>query len=206
MSITIITADATHADYAQPIADLLDLSAQQRGTGIAKRSPLYLLTKILNGNAVIALDGENLVGFCYIERWEHGKYVANSGLVVHPDYRNMGIAKKIKLKVFQLSKEKYPEAKIFGITTSLATMKINSELGYKPVTFSELTRDEAFWAGCQGCKNFDILQRNNKSMCLCTGMLYQNQHEQTLKESENSRPYPSSRLRQKLVVATQESF
>ncbi len=51
-------------------------------------------------------------------------------------------------------------------------MKMNTELGFKPVTFSELTDDEEFWKGCQGCRNFDILQRNNYKMCLCTGLLY----------------------------------
>ena len=63
-------------------------------------------------------------------------------------------------------------AKIFGITTSLAVMRINSELGYKPVTFSELTSDESFWKGCQSCPNYDILTRNKRNNCLCTGMLY----------------------------------
>ena len=146
------------------------------------------MQKIAEGKAVIALDGDVLVGFCYIESWEHGKYVAHSGLVVNPDYRKLGIAKQIKQRVFDLSREKYPDAKIFGITTSLATMRINSELGYKPVTFSELTKDEAFWAGCQSCVNFDILQRNNKTMCLCTGLLCDPQNTPTLKQSENAKP------------------
>ena len=51
-------------------------------------------------------------------------------------------------------------------------MKLNSRMGYKPVTFSELTDDEEFWQGCQGCCNFDILQRNKRRMCLCTAMLF----------------------------------
>ena len=51
-------------------------------------------------------------------------------------------------------------------------MKMNYELGYKPVTFSELTDDPDFWKGCQTCKNFDILTRTERKMCLCTGMLY----------------------------------
>ena len=51
-------------------------------------------------------------------------------------------------------------------------MKINYELGYKPVTFSELTDDPEFWKGCQTCKNFDVLTRTEQKMCLCTGMLY----------------------------------
>lgn len=121
---------------------------------------------------MIALEGDEFAGFCYIEAWGHGKFVANSGLIVHPSFRNKGLAKIIKREIFNYSKVKFPKAKIFGITTGLAVMKINYELGYKPVTFSELTDDPQFWSGCQTCKNFDVLTRTNKKMCLCTGMLF----------------------------------
>ena len=143
-----------------------------RGTGIAKRSTAYIEDKIASSHAVIALDNKKLAGFCYIETWGDKQYVAHSGLIVLPDFRNQGLAKKIKTKVFEYSKELYPNAKIFGITTGLAVMKINYELGYKPVTFSELTTDEQFWNGCKACKNYDILIRNERKMCLCTGMLH----------------------------------
>ena len=172
MNIKIIVAQPQHQKYAPEICALLAESAQKRGTGIAKRSEDYISMKILNGNAVIAMNGDEIAGFCYIEIWGHGKFLANSGLIVKEEYRSLGLGKKIKKEVFQLSRKKYPEAKIFGITTSLAVMKINSELGYKPVTFSELTDDESFWNGCQSCQNYDILQRNQRKMCLCTGMLY----------------------------------
>lgn len=118
------------------------------------------------------MDGEKFAGFCYIEAWGHGKYVAHSGLIVAPEYRAIGLAKKIKTKIFKYSREKYPTAKIFGITTGLPVMKINYDLGYKPVTFSQLTDDPDFWKGCQTCKNYDVLTRTNRTMCLCTGMLY----------------------------------
>lgn len=184
MNIQIHVAQATHQSYAPAICLLMEKASIQRGTGIAKRSPEYIKAKMEEGKAVIALDGENLVGFCYIETWGHGKYVANSGLIVNPDYRNTGMARKIKARIFELSKQKFPKAKIFGITTSLAVMRINSDLGYKPVTFSELTDDDAFWKGCQSCKNFDILQRNERQMCLCTGMLYDTQKEHQKKMQE----------------------
>ncbi len=129
------------------------------------------------GNAVIAFYGDQLAGFCYIETWDHGKYVANSGLIVNPDLRRLGLAKAIKEKVFNLARDKYPQAKVFGITTSLAVMKINSSLGYQPVTFSELTQDPAFWDGCRSCPNYDILERNQKRMCLCTAMLAPSKEE-----------------------------
>ena len=157
--------------YAEEICQLIAESAKARGTGIAKRPIQYIQDKISSGNAILALSQNQLVGFCYIETWEHGKYVANSGLIIHPDFRQMGLAKQVKTHIFQLSKTKYPNAQIFGITTSLAVMRINSSLGYQPVTFSELTQDDAFWKGCQSCPNYDILQRNQQKMCLCTAML-----------------------------------
>jgi len=151
----------------------MESSAKARGTGIAKRSPEYLDQKIEEGKAVIAVTKDGVwVGFCYIETWGHGEYVANSGLVVSPAFRKSGIAKGIKQRIFELSREKYPEAKIFGLTTGLAVMKINSELGYEPVTYSELTQDEAFWAGCKSCVNYDILMSKERKNCMCTAMLY----------------------------------
>ncbi len=168
----IIIADKSHSIYADIICKTIEDSASVRGTGIARRTPEYVIQRMENGNAVIALDGENFVGFCYIEQWGHGKFVANSGLIVHPDYRGKGMAKLIKKKIFEHSRTKFPDAKVFSITTGLPVMKMNSDLGYKPVTFSELTDDQAFWKGCQTCKNYDVLQRTKQSMCLCTGMLY----------------------------------
>ena len=172
MNVIIHVANSSHLQYAQQICDLIYVSAQARGTGIAKRTSDYIEEKMNTGKSVIALDGDILVGFSYIETWGHKKFVANSGLIVHPDYRGMGIAKKIKQRIFDLSKTLYPESKIFSITTGLAVMKMNSDLGFKPVTFSELTDDKEFWKGCETCRNFDILQRNDYKMCLCTGLLF----------------------------------
>jgi hypothetical protein len=173
MNISIVIAQDEHFKYAQEICDTIESSALLRGTGIAKRTPEYIQKKMANKDAVIALDDKGkFAGFCYIESWEHGKFVAHSGLIVHPDYRNLGLAKQIKSKVFDYSLEKYPNAKVFGITTGLAVMKINSDLGYKPVPFSELTSDPTFWSGCKTCTNFEILKSKDYKMCLCTGMLY----------------------------------
>lgn len=190
MSVSINIANLTHSTYAQAVCDLIELAAKQRGTGIAKRDPEYIKAKMENGNAVIALEGSKLAGFCYIEVWENKKYVANSGLVVHPDYRGQGLAKRIKSKAFELSKKKYPKSKLFGITTSLPVMKINSDLGYKPVTFSELTSDETFWNGCKSCPNYDILTRNSRTNCLCTGMLYDPRYP-----DKNSKPVRERNIR-----------
>ena len=177
MEITVEVATPEDLQYAEAICEMIADSARARGTGIAKRQPEYIRTKMLNGNAVVAKVDGQLAGFCYIEVWSHDRYVANSGLIVSPDFRRLGLAGKIKKRIFQLSREKFPQARIFGITTSLAVMKINSKLGYEPVTFSELTQDDAFWAGCQSCPNYDILMRNERRLCLCTAMLAPSQEE-----------------------------
>ncbi|MBL4755401.1 MAG: GNAT family N-acetyltransferase [Flavobacteriales bacterium] len=171
MQVIVTVADDSHHKYAEHICQMMGQAAEIKGTGIAKRKPGYIQKKMTEGKAVIALDNDVAIGFCYIESWEGKKYVANSGLIIDPDYRKTGLAKAIKKATFNLSKEKFPNAKLFGITTSMAVMKINSDLGYKPVTFSELTKDEDFWKGCQDCVNYDILKRTNRSMCLCTGMV-----------------------------------
>ena len=166
-------AKEDHLPYAEQICLEMEISAKARGTGIAKRSPTYLRKKMEEGKAIIATTKSGVwVGFCYIETWDHGKFVANSGLIVQPDYRKSGIATAIKSKAFDLSRSKYPDAKIIGLTTSMAVMKINSELGYIPVPFSELPKEDDFWKGCSSCVNFDILNRTNRAHCLCTGMKF----------------------------------
>lgn len=173
-------ASSAHFHYAEEICRQYIESAKQRGTGIAKRTPEYVIEKMREGKAIIALhrDGR-FAGFSYIETWSHGMYVANSGLIINPDFRNKGLGAAVKGAIFELSKQKFPSAKIFGITTSMAVLKMNSDLGYRPVTFSELSQDDEFWKGCNSCPNVDILSRNSRKMCLCTGMLYDpSQHEQ----------------------------
>jgi len=171
--ITVRVATPNDKHYAETITNEMEESAKARGTGIAKRSPDYIKMKMDEGKAVIAhMPDGTWVGFCYIEAWEHGKYVANSGLIVAPAFRKSGVATEIKRTVFELSRRKYPDAKIFGLTTGLAVMKINSDLGYEPVTYSELTNDEEFWKGCQSCVNYDILMSKGRKNCLCTAMLY----------------------------------
>lgn len=169
----ILIADKTHEGFAEIICEEMASSARARGTGIARRSPDYIREKMREGKAVIAFDMNGVwAGFCYIETWSHGDYVANSGLIVAPPFRKGGLAKKIKKKIFDLSRKTFPESKIFGLTTGLAVMKINSDLGYEPVTYSELTQDDAFWSGCKSCVNFDILTSKERKNCLCTAMLY----------------------------------
>ncbi len=198
----IQVATAQHADYAPAICDEMAQSAKARGTGIAQRSPEYVANKMLEGKAVIALHKDGRwAGFCYIETWSHGDFVANSGLIVAPEFRKVGLAKAIKHKIFELSRTKYPEAKLFGLTTGLAVMKINSELGYEPVTYSELTQDEAFWKGCKSCVNFDILTMKERKNCLCTAMLY----DPAEKEQGKEKKEPEKSEQQKLDEITHKA-
>ena len=176
--ITILQAGQQHVKYAEQICQLIFESAKQRNTGIAKREPTYIAQKMTSGKAVIALEGERLVGFSYIESWSHGDFVATSGLIVDPEYRRLGVAARIKERTFQLARERFPYAKIFSITTSLPVMKLNTRMGYQPVTLSELSQDDEFCQGCQGFVNYDVLQRNNRRVCLCYGMLYDPANEQ----------------------------
>lgn len=171
--IEVVVAEPRHVIFAEAVSNLIEQAAKEPHTGLALRSPQYLSEKISRGRAVIALDNYGrLAGFCYLETWQHEKYVAHSGLIVAPQHRNSGLAFEIKHRIFVLSKQLFPEAKIFGLTTSKAVMHINSELGYKPTSFRELTTDQEFWAGCKSCPYFDILERTERRNCLCTAMLY----------------------------------
>ena len=182
-NIKIEVATEAHIKYIDDINDAIDIASKQRGTGIARRTFEYLEGKMKEGKAIVALDGDKFAGFCYIETWQEKGFVANSGLIVMDEYRGIGLAKAIKHKAFALSREKYPNAKIFGLTTGLAVMKINHELGYLPVTFSELTNDNQFWNGCKSCVNHDILERTHHTKCLCTGMLFDPAWEKQTKQN-----------------------
>ncbi|AZB22233.1 N-acetyltransferase [Kaistella haifensis] len=182
----VTVAENQHLEFVPVILKEIEESAKERGTGIAKRSAAYLEEKINEGKAVMAFSAEGeWAGFCYIETWSNKEYVANSGLIVAKKFRKDGLAKAIKQKIFSYSREKYPNAKLFGLTTGLAVMKINSSLGYKPVTYSELTQDEVFWSGCKSCVNFEILNSKDRKNCLCTAMLYNPEENKSQENSNN---------------------
>ena len=170
--IRVLVADASHEKYVDTILNTIAEAAKVRGTGIARRTHEYLLTKMKEAKAVIALQGDKFAGFSYIETWGNKQYVTTSGLIVHPDFRGIGLAKRIKDMTFSLARTRWPNAKIFSLTSGAAVMAMNTQLGYKPVTFADLTDDEAFWKGCEGCINVDVLHRTNRKYCICTGMLY----------------------------------
>ena len=171
----IIVREAEEPDgrFAQLICDEMHASAIIRGTGISKRSPESIIAKMKDGKAVIAVTSDNQwVGFSYIEIWANGEFVSNSGLIVAPQYRGDGVARKIKEKVFMLARTKYPNAKIFSITTGLVIMKMNAALGFNTVTYNEIVQDAAFWKGCRSCVNYAILKSKKYKNCLCTSMLF----------------------------------
>lgn len=170
--IEVVVAGKEHEHCVDEILETIAAAAKVRGTGIAKRSPDYVIQKMREHKAVVAMYHGEFAGFSYIECWSNKAFVANSGLIVAPKFRGLGLAKRIKHRIFQLSREMFPQAKIFSLTTGEAVMKMNSELGYRPVTFPSLTNDPSFWKGCENCVNFDVLQRYGGTKCLCTGMLY----------------------------------
>ena len=172
--IEVLVANVEHEVYVDTILDTIAEAAKVRGTGIAKRTHEYLAKKMAEAKAVIALrksDGR-FAGFSYIETWENQQYVTTSGLIVHPDFRGLGLAKRIKDMTFTLARTRWPHAKIFSLTSGAAVMTMNTQLGYQPVTFADLTEDEAFWKGCEGCVNVDVLHRTGRKYCICTAMLY----------------------------------
>ena len=173
----VVIADASHVALASEICAVIAASAEARGTGISRRSLGLLQAKMIAGEAVIAFapDGR-WAGFSFLSAWDNGRYVSNSGLIVAPEFRHTGIAKRIKRKIFELSRRKYPEASIFSLTSGLAVMKMNHELGFEPVTYSELTREDAFWEGCSSCVNCPVLTSKERKNCLCTAMLYDPKH------------------------------
>ena len=170
--IDVMVADESHEKYVDTILDTIEAAAKVRGTGIAKRSSDYVVQKMREGKVVIALYGDEFAGFSYIESWGNKQYVATSGLIVADKFRNIGLAKRIKYAAFQLARLRWPKAKLFSLTSGSAVMKMNTELGYFPVTFADLTDDESFWRGCNGCVNHDVLVRTQRRYCICTALLF----------------------------------
>jgi GNAT superfamily N-acetyltransferase len=172
MSVIITLATEEHTKYAEFISEMTASASIERKTGISTRPPELIKQKMRASKAAVAMDNDVVAGFSYIETWGDGEFVSSSGLIVNPDYRKQQIARRLKTFLFNLARERYPDAILFGLTTSPAVMKLNNELGYQVAAFSDLPQDESFWKGCESCVNFDILSRTERKYCLCTGMIY----------------------------------
>jgi len=171
--VILRTATSKDAKYAYIILREMIASAQARGTGIGFRPVTSIYEKMDKGEAVIAVTKKSTsAGFCYIELWEQGKFVSNSGMIVSPEFRGRGIATEIKRQIFALCRSRYPQAHICSITSSSAIMKLNAKLGFVPVSFPEITKDKNFWNKCRHCVNYPILEGKNFKNCLCTALLY----------------------------------
>ena len=199
--IDVMVASDEHLRYVDEILKTISDAAKVRGTGIAKRNPGYVKQKMREGKAVIALDGEQFAGFSYIETWGGKHYVTTSGLIVKDEYRGLGLSRRIKHTTFTLARMRWPHAKIFSLTSGAAVMKLNTDHGYVPVTFAQLTDDETFWKGCEGCINHDILLRTNRRYCVCTGMLYDPDRPRSVKDAdeelEKDKAYIEEKIRQR---------
>ena len=171
-TVTVITANESHVAYIPEILSAIETAAKNKNNSIVMRSPEYLACKMKEGKAVLALKGTEFVGFCYIETWQRKKYVANSGLIVRPEYRGQGVARLIKQLIFEICRKRFPQAKIFGLTKSMAVRKINASLGFEEVSYSKLTTDPIFWEGCSTCPYYHKLLAHDKASCECIGMLY----------------------------------
>lgn len=169
---TVKTADCNHHKYIPDILEAIYDASKVKGNSIVMRDPAYLAKKMDEGKAVIATQGDKFAGFCYIESWESERFIANSGLIVKPEYRGLGLASRIKKTIFDICRTMFPDAKIFSITKSQAVIKMNTRLGFMEVPYSELTVDPKFWKGCDTCPHYQTLLDNGMQNCECHGLLY----------------------------------
>lgn len=172
MDFEVIVANENHKSYIPDILAAIYEASKVKGNSIVMRDPDYLAQKMKEGKAVIALNEGGFAGFCYIECWQEEKFVANSGLIVKPEYRGQGLATRIKKLIFEISRKLFPEACIFSITKSQAVIKMNTGLGFERVTYDQLTNDPKFWKGCDTCPNYHVLLANEGKTCHCIGLLY----------------------------------
>jgi predicted N-acetyltransferase YhbS len=171
--IIIRSAIPSDVVFADQIIHEMESSAIVRGSGISKRSAAAIIEKIDAGKAIVAVtESGEWVGFSYIETWDNEKFVSNSGLIVSRDHRNQGVASLIKTQIFELSRSRYPLAKVFSITSGSAIMKLNTRLGFEAVTYAEIAQEPTFWDGCKSCVNYNVLQSKNRCNCLCTAMMF----------------------------------
>lgn len=171
-TIEVLVADESHKSYIPDILAAIYEASKVKGNSIVMRDPEYLAQKMREGKAVIALCDGVFVGFCYLECWQDEQFVANSGLIVKPEYRGLGVATGIKKQIFEICRTMFPEAGIFSITKSQAVIRMNTALGFERVSYDQLTTDPKFWKGCDTCPDYPVLQASQGKSCHCIGLLY----------------------------------
>lgn len=169
--VRILPATTEHLRYVPAIVQLIEDASNEPGAALAKRSAEYVTSKIEHGFAVIALtEDDKVVGFQCLSPWEGDKFVSHSALVVHPNFRRQGLSREIKGQIVELTRKKFPEAIMFGITLSPSVMSLNTAHGFRPVGYDSLTKDDAFWKGCETCPYHDVLLKMQRTVCLCTAL------------------------------------
>ncbi len=161
--ITVRIATKKDYCYAEIISKELNTSAANRGVQIKNRTPKYILDKMETGLAIVAINSETeeWIGFSTLEVWEHEQFVANTGLIIAPKYRGHGFSMLIKSKLFELSRQKYPKAKIFSLTGNPNIIQINQTLGFTTVPFSTILNDNLFLTGCNSWVNYSEIMRHS---------------------------------------------
>jgi len=166
--IVVRTALESDVGYADVASELIAQAAVDYD--VAQRSPELLREKILHGRAVLALAGDELVGFGFWSPWQGGRFVSHSGLVVRPDKRGLMLGKRPKSELLASSRRHFPQAILMSLTSSSAVQAMNTSLGFERVRLDQLTADPEFWRGCESCRNYAELLAH-RDHCRCDGMI-----------------------------------
>ena len=152
--------------YVERIQSLI-AEAAESGAIIAERSAEYLEQAIRARHAVVVLRGDLLVGFATAHAWQDETFVSHSAMVVAPAFRGRGLARRIKKKLIDLSRRRWPDAAILSLTLSPAVERLNKSFKFDAVPYCDLTTDAGFWKGCEGCIHYGHLKRNQYQDCHC---------------------------------------
>jgi len=166
--IVVRVAGAEDAGFAEAASVLIADAALE--FDVAKRSPRLLREKIVGGQAVLALEDDELVGFAFWSTWQNGRFVSHSGLVVRPDRRGRALGRRLKWELTAASRRRHPDAALMSLTSSRAVRAMNRALGFVQVPLDHLTLDPAFWRGCEACRNHAELGAH-PDHCRCVGMI-----------------------------------
>lgn len=170
MTVEVVVREGSPEDANLAAAASSLIREAARGHDIAEREVDWLRAKIEKGRAALALRDDELVGFGYWSDWEEGAFLSHSGLVVRPDMRGHGLGRRLKDVLVESSRRAFPRATLMSLTTSPQVKAMNLSLGFRVVPLELLTKDPAFWKGCETCRNFAEVQARGE-ICCCEGMI-----------------------------------